>query len=841
MGTATKKLNKRILNMGFAFVLALSTVTTSASAFLGQTASATTAPLSVETLCVDEKVQVKVTARQAELPGIPANANAWSAGILGENINYVSDFGSQRNTLDEDDVDTHTFVTGQTAVPAGSVSAHVFGWYKTGLTWLFTGQSYENTLNASYLAVNCDATAPVATVSYAPDSLTNSSVLATITADEEIQDVTGWTRVDAITLEKSFTANTDELVTVADLAGNTTDVNVLIDWIDTEKPTILATPNAPAYISGTQEFDIHVTDNYPLDPTKNKYTWVEVYGDPDQTNKKGAKVDLSDGSGVFTLDTTLLPDGEYILRVGSVVDAAGNTSGDKTFRHFTVDNTNPQLKIWSPSDEDLISGVFDVTGEATDATSGVADVTYRVREYTNNGSLGDEVISWTSVPFDSVTGEWSFPLDLDDGKYRIIVRTTDNADNGRTKRVDVTVDSSAPIVTISNPVDGQTYANDVDLVASIVDDNLSHRYLTIKRNGAAYNIPGVTNTSIYSDEFVNETLATLTLEGDYTVKLEARDKAGNKTSVSVKTVSFTIDKSAPTIDISNLVVSTDKLLSFDLLASDLGPSGLEIVAANIYDSTNTTKLIELGSGSPTRLNTPHSGLPFGTSDFGTTIDNVDVSGLATGTYTIRAFARDHANNELRFHLVQFDVDNTAPDISVVSADENSAQGVTEPGLTVEVFVDGVSFGTTVADVSGDWELAFGSELAPGSYEVTATTEDTAGNDGTSSVFDLVVLDSSSNDGNPNNNDGGDNATPVTFQTTTPDNEGDEEEVLGAQDQNDDNGADNTGNGEEVLGDSDKKDETWTILGLTWYWWLLILVALGVIGRWAYGRFGSRNQ
>ncbi len=109
------------------------------------------------------------------------------------------------------------------------------------------------------------------------------------------------------------------------------------------------------------------------------------------------------------------------------------------------------------------------------------------------------------------------------------------------------VDSDAPVVTINSPANGSLHNSDVPVVASIADANLSHHYLTITRNGNPYNIPGVTGVSIYSGEFNNQTLATLTQDGNYVVKLEARDKAGNKTSASVKTVSFTIDKTAPSV------------------------------------------------------------------------------------------------------------------------------------------------------------------------------------------------------------------------------------------------------------------------------------------------------
>ena len=82
-------------------------------------------------------------------------------------------------------------------------------------------------------------------------------------------------------------------------------------------------------------------------------------------------------------------------------------------------------------------------------------------------------------------------------------------------------------------------------------------------------------------------------------------------------------------------------------------------------------------------------------------------------------------------------------------------------------------------------------------------------------------------------------TPATTNTTvTPNgdavttNTDDEADVLGAQDQNTDS---STSDDQAVLGTSTDADGDgeWTVFGLVWYWWLLILAGLVALARLLY--------
>ena len=91
---------------------------------------------------------------------------------------------------------------------------------------------------------NIDKIAPEVTVAYSTKGLTNGNVEVTLTADENVQSVEGFTKVDNRTYKKTYTSNAKEDVTVYDIAGNKTVVNISITNI-TEKPTVPEEPETP--------------------------------------------------------------------------------------------------------------------------------------------------------------------------------------------------------------------------------------------------------------------------------------------------------------------------------------------------------------------------------------------------------------------------------------------------------------------------------------------------------------------------------------------------------------------------------------------------------------------
>ena len=96
-----------------------------------------------------------------------------------------------------------------------------------------------NEKNINILIANIDKIAPNINVNYSTEELTNENVLVTITANEKIQNIEGWTKsADEKILTKEYSGNIEENIIVKDLVGNETLENIEIVNIDKTKPII---------------------------------------------------------------------------------------------------------------------------------------------------------------------------------------------------------------------------------------------------------------------------------------------------------------------------------------------------------------------------------------------------------------------------------------------------------------------------------------------------------------------------------------------------------------------------------------------------------------------------
>ena len=99
--------------------------------------------------------------------------------------------------------------------------------------------SREDDHTKSKLYIKVDKIPPELKIAYDNTNLTNKPVTAMITANEEIQEVEGWTLgEDKKTLTKEYTQNINETVTVKDIAGNEAQIDVKISNIDLEAPKL---------------------------------------------------------------------------------------------------------------------------------------------------------------------------------------------------------------------------------------------------------------------------------------------------------------------------------------------------------------------------------------------------------------------------------------------------------------------------------------------------------------------------------------------------------------------------------------------------------------------------
>jgi len=126
--------------------------------------------------------------------------------------------------------------------------------------------------------------------------------------------------------------------------------------------------------------------------------------------------------------------------------------------------------------------------------------------------------------------------------------------------------------------------------------------------------------------------------------------------------------------------------------------------------------------------------------FATATSPASLTGLADGSHTFAVRAIDAAGNvDPSPAAYTWTVDTTAPAAPGIGAvTPTTVSGTAEPGATVEVFVNGLSVGTTTADADGHWSIA--ASLADGAYSLTAQATDAVGNTGTASASGAWTVD-----------------------------------------------------------------------------------------------------
>ena len=92
-----------------------------------------------------------------------------------------------------------------------------------------------NEIKVNISVSNIDIMPPKVGVKYSTTNKMTDKVIVTLTADEEIQEVEGWTiSSDKLTLTKVYTKNVEEQITVYDTVGNGTRISVKVNNIEKE-------------------------------------------------------------------------------------------------------------------------------------------------------------------------------------------------------------------------------------------------------------------------------------------------------------------------------------------------------------------------------------------------------------------------------------------------------------------------------------------------------------------------------------------------------------------------------------------------------------------------------
>ena len=207
-----------------------------------------------------------------------------------------------------------------------------------------------------------DKTAPIVTASTSNNGAsTNKPVVVTLTSNEALQEMEGWTKVSDTVFTKEYTENSKFSVTVKDIAGNEAAVNFEVKRYDAVAPT------ATIYVSNdngstptNEDVTVTLTTNEAIyTPEGWTENWTATEG-----NKEHEFTKVYSASGKYSV---------------TIMDKAGNTSVIN-FEVKRLDKTAPVLTIVDPNNYEIIQGAPYVEKGYSACDEVDKDVTHLVKQ-----------------------------------------------------------------------------------------------------------------------------------------------------------------------------------------------------------------------------------------------------------------------------------------------------------------------------------------------------------------------------------------------------------------------------------------------------------------------------
>ncbi|OZU03209.1 Ig-like domain-containing protein [Salmonella enterica] len=519
-------------------------------------------------------------------------------------------------------------------------------------------------------------------------------------------------------------------VTVEDRAGNTrpstpltvtVDTQIAIDHIELVNDSGVPGDNVTKHVR--PQFQISVPDDVEkvLLSIDGGTTWV--------TAIKSSTAGIWD----YTWPTDM-PEGQHTLTV-EVTDGAGNKMTETL--NFTIDITLLTPTIELAPDQDTGQNKNDNLTSVTQPVFVLGSIDKDVRHVElsieHNGTFKTVVLT------ESADG-WRYRPDsaLADGSYTFTVTVTDVAGNQQTSApLKVTIDGTltTPVIELAAGEDsgtvGDRLTNHDRPVFDIrqVDSDVTRVMVKVTYNGKTHE-----EAAVFTNGQWRFTPSASWADGSYQLAVVVEDLAGN------------VKESAPlevridtTTTINNIVLLNDTGVQNDQLTNVAKPSFRIDVPGDVVqvrvtlDGGANWNVIRKNADGQWIFDSPNT--------------------LVDGTYTLRVEATDQAGNIANKDLV-FNIDtniqvptialdagqdtgaNTADNITNISRPTFTIGNVDPDVIKVVVTIGGHDYNAT--KVGAGWQFTPGNAIPDGSYNITVTVEDKAGNTATSKPLPVVI-------------------------------------------------------------------------------------------------------
>ncbi|MEE7523369.1 Ig-like domain-containing protein [Enterobacter roggenkampii] len=426
--------------------------------------------------------------------------------------------------------------------------------------------------------------------------------------------------------------------------------------------------------------------------------------------------------GVPASVISALTDGTVTLSA-TITDSAGNSS---TQTHDVVVNTaSVALTVNTVSGDDVINAAeagssLVINGSSAQFASGT-QVTVTLNGKTYTATIQSDGTWTTTVPAADVGA-------LADGaRYQVSVSAQDSAGNSASATHGISVDTTAPVVSIGTlSVDDMLNAAEAQQPLTVHGSSSAEagQTVTVTLGGKTYTAL-VGSDGTWTLDVPAADLAALS-QGALTVTASVNDKAGNGGQT---THTLTVDTVAPTVTIST-VADDDIVNNAEQLA------GQTIRGTTTAEQGQTVTVSFNGHSYQATVGVDGSWSVF--------VPGRDFLGLSDGDYTITASVSDRAGNPgSATHDVTLNGDvptitiNTFAQDDIVNAAEHGTplivSGTTDApaGQTVTITLNGKTYTATVQN-DGSWSYTLGSAdvaaLADGgSYVINAQVSNAIGN------------------------------------------------------------------------------------------------------------------
>jgi hypothetical protein len=607
-----------------------------------------------------------------------------------------------------------------------------------------TGSSSANTFTVDTTAPAVTLTAPTTgavtnntTPAFSGAAGTASGDSATVTVRIYTGTGTGGTLVQTLTTTRiggSWTVNASPApvqgtytaqAQQTDAAGNTGSSTANTFTVDTTAPAVtLTAPTTGAVTNNTTPAFSGTAGTASGDATT---VTVHVYSGTGTGGTLVQTLTTTRSSGSWTVNASpALSDGTYTAQAQQS-DTAGNT-GSSTANTFTVDTTAPAVTLTAPANGAVTSNTTPpFSGAAGTASGDSATVTVHVYSGTVIGGTLVRTLTTTSS-----AGSWSVNASpaLSDGTYTAQAQQTDVAGNtGSSSANTFTIDTTAPIVTLTSPAYGSLSNNTTPTFSGAAGtasgDSTTVTVHVYNGTGTGGTLVQTLTTTRSGSSWTVNALPALA-QGTYTAQAQQSNSISGNTGYSTANT-FTIDTTAPIVTLTAPAngTSTNNVTPTFSGAAGAASGDSATVTVHVYSGTGTG-----GTLLQTRTTTRSSGSwTVGASP-----------ALSDGTYTAQAQQADTAGNTGSSSANTFTVDTTVPIASFTFAPATPlvAQSVSFDG--------GASNDPDGSIVSWSWDFGDGSPLGSGSqathayafagsYSASLTVADDATN--TSSVAQTV--------------------------------------------------------------------------------------------------------